>query len=396
LIGPQLRYGNAEEAGMSAARLQCIGQLGAEWVERGQAAALTMLIARRGVVVLHEAYGRLGPEPDAPALPLDAVYPLASLTKPITATCAMCLVENGLLGLNRPVEEYVPEFTGDGKESVMIHHLLTHSSGIAPDDVGAHAAMKREHGELWPDEAECPGVSTVPLWAWGNPCLYDVPLAMAPGSEMWYCNLNYTLLADIIGRVAGQPVVSFAKERVFEPLGMVDTCFAGADPARLSRLIRRAENDPFEFLNNLDVLRSFPGAGSATAPGWDMALFGQMFLNRGRYGDARILSPASVAAMTRDQIPGVAAVYGTERFDQAGWGYGWNIKVGKKETNRSGLASPRTFEQSGAGGACLLIDPEYELVLVYFSIETSGVVGGIHQWCMDHFADAAIGAIDDL
>src|SRR5262249_15992988 len=212
----------------------------------------------------------------------------------------------------------------------------------------------------------------------------------------WYCNLNYTLLADIIGRVAGQPVASLAKERVFEPLGMVDTCFAGADPARLPRLIRRAESDPFEFLNNLDVLRSFPGAGSATAPAWDMAVFGQMFFNQGRYSDVRILSPASVAAMTRDQIPGVAAVYGPERFDQAGSGYGWNIKVGKKETNRSGLASPRTFEQSGAGGACLLVDPEYELVLVYFSVETSGVVGDIHQWCMDHFADAAIGAIDDL
>jgi CubicO group peptidase (beta-lactamase class C family) len=126
-----------------------------------------------------------------------------------------------------------------------------------------------------------------------------------------------------------------------------------------------------------------------------MAVFGQMFLNRGRYGDVRILSSTSVAAMTRDQIPGVAAVYGPERFDQAGWGYGWNIKVDKKEVNRASLASPRTFEQSGAGGVGLLVDPEHELVLVYFSVETSGGVGEIHQWCMDHFADAASGAIDD-
>jgi len=101
----QLRYVDAEEAGILAGRVQHIRRLAAGWVEHGQAASLTMLVARRGIVVMHEAYGRLGPEPDAPPLPLDAVYPLASVTKPIMATCAMCLVEDGVLGLNRPVQE---------------------------------------------------------------------------------------------------------------------------------------------------------------------------------------------------------------------------------------------------------------------------------------------------
>src|SRR5258708_7288294 len=118
----QLHYGEAGAAGMLAGRVQHIRRLGAEWVERGQAASLTILIARRGVVVLHEAFGRLGPERDALPLPLDAVYPLASITKPITATCAMCLVEDGLLGLNRPVQEYVPEFPAPGKHPAMLHH----------------------------------------------------------------------------------------------------------------------------------------------------------------------------------------------------------------------------------------------------------------------------------
>src|SRR5205823_8893920 len=103
-------------------------------------ASLTILVARRGIVVVHEAYGRFGAAPDAPPMPLDAVYPLASLTKPITATCAMCLVEDGALGLNRPVGEYVPEFTGDGKDAVLVHHLLTHTSGLTPESIGAHGA----------------------------------------------------------------------------------------------------------------------------------------------------------------------------------------------------------------------------------------------------------------
>jgi serine-type D-Ala-D-Ala carboxypeptidase len=390
-----LRYGDAQEAGMSDARLRHLRRLGAKWVDCGQAASLTMLVARRGVVVLHEAYGRLGPEPDATALPLDAVYPISSITKPITATCAMCLVEDGVLGLHRPVQEYVPEFIGDGKDAVMIHHLLTHTSGITPEAVGAHATLKQERGELESDEAEYPGIGKLPLWARGDRSLYDVPVHTPPGSEMTYCNFNYTLLADIIGRVAGQSAVIFADERVFRPLGMVDTCFTGIDPARLPRFVRRDPNDAFARLNNPAAFHPFAGAAGATSTAWDIAVFGQMFLNRGRYGDVRILSRPTVDAMTRDQVPGIEASYAAEHFGQAGWGYGWNIRLGKKETNRSGLTSPRTFEHGGAGGVDLLVDPEYELVLVYCSVETSSQVGAIHQWYMDHFTDVALSAIND-
>jgi serine-type D-Ala-D-Ala carboxypeptidase len=360
----RLRYGDAEEAGMSAARVQHIRQLGAQWVEFGEAASLNVVVARRGVVVVREAYGTLGPELDAPPLPLDAVYPLASVTKPV-------------------------------KNAVMVHHLFTHTSGITPEAVETHAATKRERGELEPPEGDCPGLNMAPLSARVDPCLYDVPLQMAPGTQMSYCNLNYAVVADIVARVAGMPAEGFAEERLLKPLGMVDTCLVGIDPAHVSRLIRRAADDPFEFLNHVDLLGCFPGAGSGTATAWDMAVFWQMLLNGGVYGDARVLSPASVAAMTRDQVPGIPAVYGLERFDQAGWGYGWNIKVEKREANRSGLASSRTFEHSGAGGTSVLVDPEHELVLVYLSAETSDELGGIHQWCMDHLTDAAIGAIVD-
>jgi CubicO group peptidase (beta-lactamase class C family) len=190
----QLRYGDAHEAGMLPARVQKIREVGAKWVELGQAASLTLLVARRGVVVVHQAFGRLGPEPDAPSLPLDAVYPIASLTKPITATCAMLLVEDGLLGLNRPVQEYIPEFTGDGKDAVMVHHLLTHTGGMTPEGIEAHAAMKMAQGALKPDDDDCPGIGVIPLWGRGDPCLYDVPLAIRPGSEMWYSSLSTSCL----------------------------------------------------------------------------------------------------------------------------------------------------------------------------------------------------------
>ena len=93
--------------------------------------------------MLHEAFGRLTPDDNAPPVKRDTIYPLSSLTKPITATAAMLLVEDGLLGLQRPVSEYLPEFSGEGKQAVMVHHLLTHTSGLREQDVNAHAAKKR-------------------------------------------------------------------------------------------------------------------------------------------------------------------------------------------------------------------------------------------------------------
>jgi serine-type D-Ala-D-Ala carboxypeptidase len=325
-VSQQLRNGEADEAGMSRQRVQHLRRLGAEWVERGQAAALNVLVARRGVVVLREAYGRLGPEPDAPALPLDAVYTLSSITRVITATCAICLVEDGLFGLNPPAQDYVPEFTG--KDDVTVHHLLTHSSGITPESVEPHAATKAGTGRAPAQCNRVPWHQHDPPWrVWASRVRTTCHLKCHPARKCRNCNLNYTLLGDLISRVAGQPVATFAEERLFEPLGMADTYLAGADPSRLPRLIRRATDDLFSALGNLDVLRTFPGAGSATATAWDMAIFGQTFRNGAVSGNLRVLSPASVAAMTRDQLPGIGAVYGPERFDTAGWGYGWNVKV---------------------------------------------------------------------
>src|SRR5262249_50261962 len=151
---------------------------------------------RRGIVALHEAFGRLRPELDSPPVQLDTIYPLASLTKPITATAIMCLVEDGLLGLNRPVAEYLPEFVGEGKQAVMVHHLLTHTSGLRDVDVFHYAETKRSTTNVPPPEPLLP-----PEWRDQLQLSYDAPLAMSPGTEMSYCNTNYELLAAIVERV---------------------------------------------------------------------------------------------------------------------------------------------------------------------------------------------------
>src|SRR6267378_3813339 len=138
----RLRSGDPEEVAMAMPLVSRAARLAERWVAEGHTSGLVVLVARRGVVVLHEAFGRLSPEADAPALPRDALFPIASITKPITATAVMCLVEDGLVGLNRPVPQYIPEFAGEGKEHVTIRHLLTHTSGLQVDAVRQHAEEK--------------------------------------------------------------------------------------------------------------------------------------------------------------------------------------------------------------------------------------------------------------
>ena len=144
----KLRPGTPEEVGMSAQRIQHVVDLAEGWVAQGITPALVVLVARKGVIVLHEAFGRLTPEEDSPPVQRDSIFSLTSLTKPLTAATAMVLVEDGLLGLNRPVSEYIPEFVGEGKDAVMVHHLLTHTSGLTDEDVWAHADRKRGSVEI--------------------------------------------------------------------------------------------------------------------------------------------------------------------------------------------------------------------------------------------------------
>ena len=123
-----LRNGSAEEAGLDSAKLQLIRQRAGEWVASGKHQCIVILLARRGVICLHEAWGKLGPAQDAsPALP-DSIFWMASNTKPVTAAAIMMLAEDGLLTINRRVVDYIPELSGAGTQDLTLRHLLTHTS----------------------------------------------------------------------------------------------------------------------------------------------------------------------------------------------------------------------------------------------------------------------------
>jgi len=381
----ELRYGNPEEVGMSAQRVQHVVDLAESWVAQGITPALVILVARRGVIVIHEAFGRLTPEPDPPPLERDSIFPLTSLTKPITATAAMILVEDGLLGLNRPVSWYIPEFVGEGKDAVMVHHLLTHTSGLRDEDMDAHAEKRKGTVEIPPpDETRHP---------WINEYLflrYDAPLWKPPGTEMSYADYNYRLLGEIIRRISKKSLDSFARERIFGPLGMKDSYYGTPDSAR-HRIVVRPADAP--FAEAIKLWMEVPwGSDGMISTAMDMAIFGQMFLNRGVYGNTRILSPASVAEMTRNQIPGISSQFFDEFFPEASWGFGWGVHGNKKAKNSATLHSPKTFGHGGASGVFLQVDPVYEIIGVYFCVMLNWGRGN----CVDLFMNAATAAVVDV
>jgi len=368
----KLRYGTPEEAGMLPDRIERVKKLAAGWVAEGQTPSLVILAARKGIIFLQEPYGRLRPEDHSPPLRIDSVFPIASLTKPVTATAAMILVEDGLLGLNRPVIDYIPEICGEGTEEVLVHHLLTHTSGYNNESL---LAFWMENRGKWPELPPCPE-NQHPLIHKLLHRQYPAPLWKAPGVEMSYCEHNFLLLGEIVRRMSRSSLADFAAKSIFQPLGMNDTYYIVPESLD-ARIVKRPADAPGaqrisqfnEGLNSRQFQETPYGDGGLYSTAMDMTVFGQMFLNGGRYGDKRVLSRPTVAEMTRNQIPGIGVDwFGTYR-PEASWGYGWIVASDTKwKYNIGSLHSPKMFWHGGSGGAGLLIDPVHEIVFIYFSV----------------------------
>lgn len=390
-----LSPGAPEEVGMSPLKLQRIPELAEEWIRTGVLRGLVLLGARRGRIVLHGAWGPMGPEPGAPPLPQNALFNTASVGKVVTATLLMLLVEEGRVGLNRPIVEYLPEFQGERKDAVLVRHLLTHTAGLRDEDVDKFAKEDAANVSIPPAP---PGLH--PLLNEYLVRRYRAALWKPPGEEMSYSPYSYELLGEIVRRASGEPLDRFAEHRLFHPLGMNDTSYCEVDlpqdrRAPLPQYILEATEAEREARR---TERLYWGSGSTVTTALDLAVFAQMFLNRGSYGSVRILSPASVAAMTRNQIPGISAKFQDESFPEATWGFGWSVH-GNKNSWCGGLYSPESCEHWGAGGAYLWIDPVHEVLGVYFSAAESHstLTESFHRsYRCDIFTDTLTAAIDDL
>jgi CubicO group peptidase (beta-lactamase class C family) len=398
--GKKMKTGIPKNVDMCSERLSLISTLSKTWVSPELHQSIAMIALRRGQVVFSEAVGNQTPEPDSPPARLDAIYTIASLSKVITATAVMTLVEDGLLSLHNPVADYIPEFVGESKDKVTLWHLLTHTIGgyrmEDVDDLPSRGSDKFQDSQSTPDRLH-------PLIDGFLKLGYEVPLTRGPGTVVGYSNYGYELLGEVVRRVSGQELEHYAEERIFKPLGMKDTHYI-LPREKWHRLVRRPVNAPFAtaldfFMSGLEtelILETPWASCGVCSTAHDLAMFALMFLNGGRVDANQVLSPTTVSYMKRNQTPGFPDWDGNEQAQDGTRGIGWDIPGAKRDLKYANLYSPSAFSHSGAGGILVWVDPEYDLVGVFMSVELKVRSDLQRCWAGDRYANAVTAAITEI
>jgi len=271
-------------------------------VERGDTPGLVGLVVNRDGVLFQGAAGQLDVASGTP-MTTDAIFNIASMTKPVTSVAAMMLVERGMLGLDDPVSMYLAGFdalevlsgdvdqeTGEfeaapAENTMTVRHLLAHTSGIGYAFANSNVARLQQGTQL----AE-----------------WEIPLLSEPGTQ-WNYSASTRVVGLIVEQLSGQDLETFFQQEIFEPLGMTDTSFAvPADKAaRLPTLhVRGADGSLQEGPNGAPAVPTppFGGDGGLYSTAHDYGLFMRMLLGGGALGEARILSEDSIAQMGDNQI----------------------------------------------------------------------------------------------
>jgi len=342
-----------ETIGFNPQRLQRAYDMLQKWADTDKIPAAGVCIGRKGCMLEPRLVGRQKPESDT-ALRKDALFLVASVTKPVTVTATMMLLERGLLTLEDKVATFVPQFAEKGKGSIEIRHLMTHTSGL-PDMVADNNKLRAGHK---------PFVTFVEA-------ICQEPLLFPPGTKVSYQSMGTAMLGEIVHQLSGMALPQFLRKEIFEPLGMNDTSL-GWDPAKKDRIAAvriSPESAKTDWHWNSPYWLGFgaPWGGMITSPA-DMARFCQMMLNGGRLGDVRLLSPATVRAMTTNQLAAMPAVPEEERRCRP-WGLGWRLNWPGHSANFGDLLGARTYGHWGSTGTLVWIDPDTEACLVLFTTQ---------------------------
>jgi uncharacterized protein YbbC (DUF1343 family)/CubicO group peptidase (beta-lactamase class C family) len=343
-----------ESAGMDSLHLGKIDTIVNFGLVEERMPGCVVCIGRKGKIVLLKAYGNKQVQPSEVPMTTDTVFDMASITKPVaTATSIMLLVERGELKLGQRVAEIIPEFGVNGKESITIFDLLTHQSGLLPDN----ALRDYENG---------PAVALKKI--------YELGLQAPTGTRFIYSDVNYILLGEIIHRASGQSVHEFARVNIFQPLGMAETGYlphaelkkrAAPTEQRAGQWIQGEVHDPRAHL-----LGGVAGHAGLFSTAEDLAVYAHMMIRGGEYGGRRVLAPQTVATMTRGY-----KILGGNRSTTEGVppnppvflrGLGWDKRSGYS-INRGELLTDAAFGHGGFTGTVLWIDPELELFVIFLS-----------------------------
>jgi len=301
-------------------------------ISAGHTPGAVVVVGHQGKIVYRRAFGSQALLPQTIPLTPEAIFDLASLTKVVaTAPAILQLAEAGRLRLDDPVVKYWPEFASQGKRTITIRHLLTHTSGLRAD----------VRGSGWSGYQGAMAALAA-----------DRPLH-PPGTSFHYSDANFIALGEIVRRVSGQPLDAYCAAKLYRPLGMRHTrfCPTRAEVNRIAPTdVRWGEvHDPIAYR-----MGGVAGNAGVFSTADDLALFAQMFLDRGRGRNGQVLSAASVAAMTKPYaIPGNA----TRR------GLGWDILSPYSRVFSDSFPAG-SFGHTGYTGTSLWIDPRSRTFLI--------------------------------
>ena len=301
-------------------------------VQEGLIPGAVVLIGHNGHVVYQKAYGSRALVPQREPMTLDTIFDAASLTKVIATTPAiMRLFEQGQIRFNDPVTKYLPEFQG-GHSDITIRNLMTHFSGLRPD------------------------LDLKPAWSgYQNGiqrALTDKP-AGPPGVRFVYSDINFILLAEIVHRLTGKMLNEYARENIYQPLGMHETMFlppAALRPRIAPTEINPVTGQPLRGEVHDDTARYMGGvAGNAGVftTATDLAKFAQMMLDDGQGNGVRLFSAATVQKFTSPQSPADQPILR---------GLGWDIDS-PYSSNRGELFPIGSYGHTGFTGTSMWIDP---------------------------------------
>lgn len=331
----ELTYGEAAEVQMDASRLEDAESLIESSVADGEIPGAVILVARRGKIVLHKAFGWRDVDRRVP-MSRDTLFRMASNSKAVTAAGILLLVEDGKIGLDQPVGNYLPAFARDSWAKVSVRQLLTHTGGLRIKPLFLKPLMEASD--------EHPGSPNLILEV---NRFSDIAPAAEPGTTYSYSNAGYNILAAVIEQLAGS-YQDHLRTRIYNPLGMADSCNheSRADHSRMSTVMHRNKDGSWRAGWAPGDAPDYPfprGSGGMVSSARDYATFCQMMLNGGAYGGQRILDEdfAHLATNPHSMFIPAAKAYGL----------GWKV-----------LEEQGTFSHSGSDGTFAWVDPQLDVV----------------------------------
>jgi CubicO group peptidase (beta-lactamase class C family) len=364
-----LSYAPSESVGFVPERLERLTAVMAREVEEKKAPGFSMLIARHGKIAYRESVGAL--RPGGPPMTDDAIFRIYSMTKPIVSVAAMMLVEEGRLFISDPVSKYLPAFAGlkvgvvNGdmldlaplKRPITVQDLMRHTSGLTYGFTGASPVQKLTMAANVVDANQ--------TLAENVDAMATLPLMHQPG-VVWEYGLSTDVLRRIVEIVEGAQLSEVLQQRLFDPLGMVDTAFFTPE----SKLDRRADPFSFDFMaaggvDSCNWTKPPPfesGGGGLISTLADYTSFAAMLSGGGAIGGSRILGPQTLAFMASDHLD--AKVDRSPFLLWPGHGFGLGFAVRTDPGRAPTAGSVGEFFWGGMMGTAFWVSPRDSLFAV--------------------------------